>query len=198
MTKVALMGVSVLGLGSLTACQSMSGAEDDRSQRMTKKHDAQHDRKMSPEQREQYKQARAEKREVMKNVRTACDNQAIGSTVSIQAGEKSITGVCAMTFKPEHKKGEKKDHHPMKGEMKGSMPMHMNRSEPLTDEKRAELTKQFAQRLAERQAFEQAQMKVCAGQKGGAKVQIKAGTQTIDGKCEVRFQPKEMAAKASA
>jgi hypothetical protein len=75
--------------------------------------------------------------------------------------------------------------------------MHMQRGEPLTDAKRAELTQQFDQRLAERQAKQQAIAKACLGKADGAAVQIKAGGQTINGKCEVRFQPKMPAQPAA-
>ncbi len=40
-----------------------------------------------------------------------------------------------------------------RGQFRG---MHMHRGEPLTDAKRAELTQQYDQRLAQRQAREQA------------------------------------------
>jgi len=88
------------------------------------------------------------------------------------------------------KRGE---HPPMRGdqadrgEFRG---MHMQRGEPLTDAKRAELTQQYDQRLAERQARQQTATKACQGQTDGKAVQLKVGTQTVDGKCIVHFQPK--------
>ncbi len=68
-------------------------------------------------------------------------------------------------------------------------PMHMRSAEPLTDAKRAELVKQFDQRLAERQAHQQAIAQACQAKANGTAVQIKSGERTIAGKCEVRFIP---------
>ena len=190
MTKIALISASILSVGALTACQSTTSSQDKDHSRMMKDHHGKHDRKMSPEQREQFEKSRAERKEVMKQIENACDNKANGSAVQITAGDKTIDGTCKMVFKPEHKAGGKKMHgndRPMRGDVNG--PVHIKRGEPLTDAKRAELTKQFDQRLAERQAREQAIEKACQGQSNGKAVQIKAGTQTIDGKCEVRFQP---------
>ncbi len=75
-----------------------------------------------------------------------------------------------MTFKPEHKAGQKMraEHHSIKGEhrpMRGEMgnTMHMQRDEPLTDARRAELTQQFDQRLAERQAKATSDFKSLSG-----------------------------------
>ena len=102
-----------------------------------------------------------------------------------------------MTFKPEHKAGQKMrgeqrsmkdEHRPIHGEMGNAM--HMQYDEPLTDARRAELTQQFDQRLAKRQAIQQAIAKACQGQIHGKAIQIKVGMQTIAGQCEIRFQPK--------
>ena len=79
----------------------------------------------------------------------------------------------------------------MRADQTGSI--HLQRGEPITDAKRAELTKQFDQRLAERQAKQQALFKACQGQTHGKTVQVKLNTQTINGKCEVRFQSKPTA-----
>ncbi len=49
----------------------------------------------------------------------------------------------------------------------------MHRGEPLTDAKRAELTKQFDQRLAERQAKQQAIAKACQGKTDGTAIALK-------------------------
>lgn len=192
MTKIAVMGASVLSLVALTACQSTTNTKDkDHPQRMMKEHHGKGDRKMSPEQREKFEQSRAEHREVMKQIQNICDNKTVNSAVQLKAGEKTIDGTCVMTFKPEMKKADKQQRHenrPMRGDV--NAPVKMQRGEVLTDAKRAEMVKAFDQRLAERQAKQQAIVKACEGKKDGSAVQIKAGAQTIDGKCEVRFQPK--------
>lgn len=189
MTKIALIGASVLSMGALTACQSTANTKDTDSSRMMKDHHGKNERKMSPEQREQFKQTRTEHRELRKQIQTVCDSKAVGTNIQVKAGGKTIDGTCAMTFKAEHKKLDKQsrdNHQPMRGELpKGDF----KRGEPLTDAQRAELTKKFDQRLAEKQAIQQAIAKACQGQKDGKVVQIKAGAQTLDGQCKVRFQP---------
>lgn len=190
MTKIALAAAGVLSMGALTACQSANTPKDiDHPQKM---HGQKHDRNISPEQREEMKQMRAERQEVMKQIQQACDGKAAGAAVQVKAGDKTIDGTCTMVFRADKQaRGEHKpmrgEHRPMRGDMQS--PMHMQRGEPLTDAKRAELTKQFDQRLAERQAKQQAIAKACQGKANGAAVQIKAGAQTVNGKCEVRFQP---------
>lgn len=206
MTKIALVSASVLSIGALTACQSTNTVKDKDSDqaRMMHGHQQKHDRKMTPEQREQFKQVRAERKQIGEQIKQACDGKAVGSAVQINAGDKTIAGTCVMTFKADHQamKKMRAEHHQMKGEhrpMRGDMNgMRMQQGQPLTDAKRAELTKQFDQRLAERQAKQQAILKACQGQANGKAVQIKVGTQTINGKCEVRFQPKAPVAAAPA
>ncbi|RGD88808.1 hypothetical protein [Acinetobacter sp. SWAC57] len=199
MTKIALATASILSVGALTACQSTQPPKDmDQPQRMHG-HDK-NDRRMSPEQREQFKEMRAEHKQVMQDMKKACDGKAVGTAVQIKAGEQNLDGTCAISFKPnrdEMKRGERppmEDDHagqaPMQGDRGEFRGMHMQHGEPLTDAKRAELTKQYAQRLAERQARQEAMAKACQGQPDGKSVQIKVGTQTVDGKCMVHFQPK--------
>lgn len=208
MTKMALVGASVLSMGALTACQSTSTPKDAEHGRMMKQHHGDQERRMSPEQREHFKQMRAEQRQVFADMQKACDGKATGSTVQVKAGDKNIDGTCTMTFNADRKamkqemknaRGEHKpmrggEHRPMRGEMRGQM----QRGEPLTDAKRAELTKQFDQRLAERQAKQQAILKACQGKTDGSAVAIKVGEQQINGQCKVRFQPKAPVAPTTA
>lgn len=218
MTKIALVSASVLSIGALTACQSTNTVKDKDSDHARMMHDRhqKHDHKMTPEQHEQFQQARAERKQVFEQIQKACDSKAVGQSVKIKAGDKTIDGTCSMRFKADrqemkrmHKEmmsmhGEMKDtqmkdgHHPMRGEMKGMQGMRMQHGEPLTDAKRAELTKQFDQRLAQHQAHQQAMLKACQGQPNGKAVQVKMGTHTINGKCEVRFQPKAPMAPVAA
>ena len=206
MTKIALVGASVLSIGALTACQSTNTvkATDNDHARMMHDHHQKHDRKMTPEQREKFQQARAERKQVIEQIQKACDSKAVGTAVQVKAGDKTIDGTCVMTFKADHKaakhmRGEhrsmKGEHRPMRGDING---MQMKRGEPLTNAQRAELTKQSDQRLAERQAKQQAILKACQGQTSGKAVQVKAGAQTINGKCAIRFQPKAPVAVKSA
>lgn len=199
MTKMALISASVLSMGALSACQSTNAPKDNERSRMMKEHHSEQTRKLTPEQREEFKAKRAEQRQFFADMKKACDGKASGTAVQLKAGEKTVDGTCTMTFKADRKamkqnmhkaraehKQMRGEHRPMRGEMKG--PMHMQK-EPLTDAKRAELVKQFDQRLAERQALQQAIAKACQGKADGTAVQIKAGERSIDGKCQVRFKP---------
>lgn len=207
MTKMALVGASVLSMGALTACQSTSTPKDAQHGRMMKQHHSDQERHMSPEQREHFKKMRIEQRQVFAEMQKACDGKAVGSAVQVKAGDKAIDGTCTMTFNADRKamkqemKNARSEHKPMRGEhrpMRGDMRGQMQRGEPLTDAKRAELTKQFDQRLAERQAKQQAILKACQGKTDGSAVAIKVGEQQINGQCKVRFQPKAPVAPTTA
>ena len=192
-TKISIAAAGLLAMGTLTACQSTNTHKDsDRPQKMQQ--GGKHDRKASPEQREHMKQMR----EGMKQMKAACDGKAAGTTTQISMGDQTIDGTCTLVFKADHKdskdtrsefKPMKGDHKPMQGDMRMRGSMGMNPNEPLTDEKRIELTQQFNQRLADMQARQKAIAQACQGQKAGTTVQLKAGEQTINGKCKVRFQP---------
>ncbi|MCO8089803.1 hypothetical protein [Acinetobacter pseudolwoffii] len=194
MTKIAFISASVLSMGALTACQSTSNVPNNEHRHMMKHHEGKKQH-LTPEQREQFKAKRAERMQFAKQLQQACDNKAVGSAIQVKSGDKTIDGTCKMVFKADHKemkshrgehRGMKAEHHPMRADMRRGM-MH---GEVLTDAKRAELTKQFDQRLAQRQAHQQAMLQACQGKKDGTAVQIKVGEQTVNGKCLVRFQPK--------
>ncbi|RZJ21104.1 MAG: hypothetical protein EON51_12725 [Acinetobacter sp.] len=202
MAKIALVGASLIGMGALTACQSTNTVQDKDADhaRMMQDHQK-HKRNITPEQREHFQQARAERQQMMKSMKTACDGKAVGSVVQIKAGEKTIDGTCNMRFKADRQemkrmRGEMKDMH-MQGMGSGMKGMQMRSAEPLTDAKRVELTKQFDQRLAQHQAHQQAMLKACQGKANGTAVQVKMGTHSMNGKCEVRFQPKAPVAPAA-
>jgi hypothetical protein len=189
MTKIALISASVLSMGALTACQSTSNVPNNDHSHMMKHHKGKKQH-LTPEQREQLKAKRAERMQFAKQLQQACNNKAVGSAVQIKTGDKTIDGTCKMVFKADRKemkshRGMKAEHHPMRADMRRGM-MH---GEVLTDAKRAELNKQFDQRLAQHQAHQQAMLQACQGKKDGTAAQIKMGEQTINGKCHVRFQP---------
>ena len=197
MTKIALLSASILSVGALSACQSTHNTSENEHTHGMKHHHAEHDTKITTAQREQRKQDRIEYKKVASEIKKACDNKAAGQLVQINAGEKTIAGTCVMTFKPDQKmRTEQPDmkgqNRPMRGEING---MHMRGAEPLTDARRAELTQQFAQRLAERQAKQQAILNACQGKKAGQTVQIKMGEQSLNGQCQLRFQPQTAVAQ---
>ena len=181
-TKISI-AAGLLAMGTLTACQSTNTHKDsDRPQKMQQ--GGKHDRKASPEQREHMKQMR----EGMKQMKAACDGKAAGTTTHISMGDQTIDGTCTLVFKADSKDA-RSAFKPMQGDMRMRGSMGMNPNEPLTDEKRIELTQQYNQRLADMQARQKAIAQACQGQKAGTTVQLKAGEQTINGKCKVRFQP---------
>lgn len=198
MTKIALVSASVLSMGVLSACQSTNTAKENEPSHSMKKHHAEHQMKMTPEQREQRQQMHAERKKIYAQIKQACEHKSAGQSVQIKAGEKTIAGTCAMTFKPDQQaaknmRAEQRDmkaqHRPMRGEING---MHMKGAEPLTDARRAELTQEFSQRLAKQQAM----AKACQGKTSGQAVQIKMGEHSINGQCQLRFQPQTAVANS--
>ncbi len=76
MTKIALVSVGLLSVGTLTACQSTnSTATPEREGRMAHSMHGKHTR-LSPEQREQWQQLRTERRQMMQQIKTACEGKA--------------------------------------------------------------------------------------------------------------------------
>ncbi|MDM1486777.1 MULTISPECIES: hypothetical protein [Acinetobacter] len=191
MTKIALLGASVLGMGALTACQTSNDLTDRQQTRMMKHH-AVADSRFSPEQREQYRAKRAEHRAFRSQMQQACDNKAAGTKLQLKLGEKTVSGTCTMRFQPDRQSFKQQRQYMMKQHQA----MHANmqrpqRGEVLTDAQRAEMTKQYDQRLAQRQAHQQAMRTACEGKTHGQKVQVKLGDQQLNGQCLVRFQPNQ-------
>ncbi|KGT48025.1 MULTISPECIES: hypothetical protein [Acinetobacter] len=204
-TKTILVSASVLSMGALTACQSTNNVQSETHPKMMKQHHDQREHRLTPEQREKFQQKRAEYAELQKQIRQACDNKAVGSTVQVKAGEKTIDGTCNIYFKADRKdmkaaraefRGMKGEHRPMRGDFRAAP--GQGRGEPMTDAQRAEMVKQFDQRLAQRQAQQKAVIQACQGKKDGAAAQIKIGNKTINGQCHVRFQPKAPVAAPAA
>ena len=202
MTKIVLVTASVMSMGALTACQSTQGSKDDHQGRMMDRqnHNQQH-HKMSPEQREEMKQMRAQRKEMREQIQKACDGKTVGQTIQVKVGQQSVDGTCNMIFKADRKamKDMRKN---MRDDANAPRPGHirygmhrggMNQDTMLTDAKRAELIKQFDQRLAQRQVQQQAIAKACQGQNNGKTVQVKFGEQTVDGTCVVKFHPTQQA-----
>lgn len=218
MSKIAILTASVLSVGALTACQTTTAPKDAKApQQFDGRHADRMERRMSPEQREAFKVRQEERKAAFEQIKKACDGKAVGQAVQVKFGEKTVDGTCNIQFKADRKamkenmqkmraehRPMKGEHRPMRGDVNG-MRMHRGdfngprgQQEPLTDAKRAELTKQFDQRLAERQARQQAIAQACKGQTNGKAVQIKIGEQSINGQCEVRFQPQAPVAPVKA
>ena len=203
-TKVALVSASVLSMAGLTACQSTNNVQTSDQSPMMKHHAEKHQKdRLSPEQRAEFAAARQQRIDFNKQIRQACDNKAVGSSVEVKTGDKTIQGTCIIHFKADPKQLKEQrakyraqgEQRPMRGELHGKVDQQrgfsgVQRGEPLTDAQRAELVKQYDQRLAERQAQQKAFVQACQGKKDGANTQMKLGEQSINGTCHVRFQPK--------
>lgn len=189
MTKIALVSAGLLSVGTLTACQSTnSTATPEREGRHAHKMHGKHER-LSPEQREKWQQARTEHRQMMQQIQAACEGKAAGQTVQAKAGEKTMNGTCTLMFKPERQQiKHSREHRPMRGDVR-QFKQHTPQTGALTDAKRAEMVKQYDQRLAQRQARQQAIASACTGKTAGQQVQIKLGEQAVNGQCLLRFKP---------
>ncbi|RZG81271.1 hypothetical protein EXE10_13280 [Acinetobacter sp. WCHAc060033] len=195
MTKIALVSASVLAMGALTACQSNPSPKEGHDGRGMMHGDKHH--RMSPEQREQMKQMRAERHEFKKLAQTACDNKAVGSTVSFKVNEKSVEGTCAINFHPD--RGAMKalrDTDRVKDHDNRHDRHRFKRGQELTaeqkaqfEQQRAERKAQFEQKRAERQAKWDAIQSACNGQTNGKQIQAKIDDKLIAGTCVVHFKP---------
>ena len=212
MTKIALVSASVLTMGALTACQSNPGPKEGNEGHSMMRGGEHH--KMSPEQREQFKQMRAERHEFKKQAKTACDNKAVGSAVSFQVNGKTVDGTCAINFRPDRDAMKVlRDNDRPKDQAEHRSNLHFKRGQELTadqkvqlEQQRAERKAQFEQKRAERQVKWETLQTACAGQTNGKQIQAKIDDKLIPGTCFVHFKPnarpdimgKPMAAPADA
>ncbi|PWB14273.1 hypothetical protein DCO44_10220 [Acinetobacter sp. AM] len=184
--KIVLATCGVLSVAALTACQSHPEPQE-QSHRMM---DGRHADRMTPEQRAEHKQMRAQHKEMFKQMKQACEGKTAGQTAQVKAGTQTIDGQCQVVFQPDQKRGHgmRMGQPPMQGD-EGMM--RPQRGDKLTDAQRQQMVQQYDQRLREKQAFQQAVETACKGQADGKVVQIKAGEQTLSGKCAVRFFPNQ-------
>lgn len=194
MTKIALVSAGIISMGALTACQSSQSPKEQHGRMMDH-----HAHKMSPEQREEKKQMRAEHREFKKQLKTACDNKAVGTAISFQVANKTIDGSCVVNFRPDGdamkllRDAKNADHIKDKANRPD---FHLKRGQELTaeqkvqlDQQRAERKAQFEQKHAERQVKWEALQSACAGQSNGQQIKAKIDDKLIPGTCFVHFKP---------
>ncbi|WP_111895181.1 hypothetical protein [Acinetobacter sp. MB5] len=93
--KVALVSATLLSLGTLTACQSMTKPHDPMME--AGPHHGHHGPRMSEEEMEKRKA-------VFEQFKQACNNQPVGAKVQVKLAEKTISGTCELRFKPDHDK----------------------------------------------------------------------------------------------
>lgn len=189
MTKTALLTASILSMGALTACQSTTAPKEGSSAHMMGKHKSHH--KMTPEQREQFKQMRKERKEFNQQAKSACNGKSVNQAVQIKVGEKTIDGTCNMVFKADRKamkemKHDFRGHHAMKRDHRGGP-----RMKDMTVEQRTQIKQEFEQKRAERKAQRDAIQKSCVGQRNGQAIQVKMGDKLIPGQCSVKFKPNQ-------
>ncbi len=196
-TKIALVTASLLSMGALTACQSTSAPKHEHDSRMM---GHQHGHHMSPEQREQFKQMRAERKAMHQLMQQACEGKTAGQSVQIKSGEKAVEGTCNMVFKADrktsHEMGRGFHHnqshmtHETRAERyRGENHRGERHMQQMTEEQRAQRQQQREQKRTQRQAQWDAIQKSCAGQSNGQTIQVKLGDKTLEGKCVVKFQP---------
>ena len=189
-TKIALVTASLLSMGALTACQSTSAPKHEHDSRMM---GHQHGHRMSPEQREQFKQMRAERKAMHQLMQQACEGKTAGQSVQVKSGEKTVEGTCNMIFKADRKATHDMDrgfsHGPRAERYRGENHRGERHMQQMTEEQRAQLQQQRQQKRTERQAQWDAIQKSCVGQSNGQEIQVKLGDKTLAGKCVVKFHP---------
>lgn len=196
MTKVALVTASILSVGALTACQSTSTKDYEHGRMM---HDGKHKNHMSPEQREQMQQMRAQYKDFRGQAQKACDGKSVGQIVQIKTGDKTVEGTCNLVFKADQKiRDEMRQEFQRLGAENSRMHRGGMRMHDMTEEQRIEVQKQFEQKRTERQAQWNTIQKSCEGQTNGKTVQVKVGEKTLGGTCVVKFQPQQPIPQATA
>lgn len=103
MAKITLCMATVISMGSLAACQSTMPPQDPNAPKMMDgpagKHWMKH-YKLTPEQRADMQQRRAERKAEFEQIQKACTGQAVGQTIQVKMGDKTIDGTCELRFKP--------------------------------------------------------------------------------------------------
>ena len=188
-SKLIVLGAGILAISSLTACQSTPQKADYAQHRGQ---DMRHHKgpKLSPEQRQQFEQKRTEHREFMTQVQKACDGKTNGQATQFTVADKTVTGQCNLVFVPERqsKMDRRGPYQNLQPKTNAQNVKPKSRGEVLTDAERAELVKQYDQRLAERQKIQLAHKNACAGKNANTATEIKIGEQSIKGQCKVKFQ----------
>ncbi|MGZ2122736.1 hypothetical protein [Acinetobacter baumannii] len=104
--KIALFSAAIVTMDSLAACQSTTqppkpehgmmqdGPRDGHHHRM--KH-----REFTPEQKAAWEQHRAERKARFEQIQKACEGKAVGQTVNVQVGDKTLEGTCNLRFEPK-------------------------------------------------------------------------------------------------
>ncbi|ENV46899.1 hypothetical protein P255_02925 [Acinetobacter brisouii CIP 110357] len=102
--KVALVSVTLLSMGTLTACQSMMQHHDPAGMQAGSEEPHHHHHW----QHHMSEQEMAKHQAALEQFKQACNNQTVGAKVQVKLEDKTITGTCELRFKPDMNKD-----HPM-------------------------------------------------------------------------------------
>lgn len=97
--KVLLVSATLLSMGTLTACQSMTQPHDPAMQAGPQ--DPHHRHHRGPRMSEQ---EMAKHKAEFEQFKQACSNQAVGAKVQVKLEDKTIAGTCELHFKPDQDK----------------------------------------------------------------------------------------------
>ena len=195
MTKIALVGASLLSMGALTACQSTQSVQDKGADHPRKMMGDKHDRRMTPEQLERKQKLREQRQAERQGILEACKTQTLGQPLEFKFDDRTVQGQCHLVFQAD--KDQLKKWRSTQAQFKDGREhrREFKRGEKLTEEQRAEKQKLREQVKAERDAQRQAITTACQGKSHGQNLQIKLGEQSINGQCQVRFKPMPIAQK---
>lgn len=186
--KCSLLAVGAMSLLMLGGCQINLGQPDSNSkmhhQQMHKSKGHHSDERKYSSHHRMHEHRHA----AFAAMQKACVGQTVGSTTAVQFKDQSLSGQCELVFKPQPLSKEQRA--ALKNQPKSDSPRTMlKKDEPLTDAKRAEMVKQYEQRLIERQAKQTALTNACKGQSDGKALTIQFGKQQQQGTCQLMFKP---------
>ncbi len=202
-SRLGLISLSLVAVATLTACQSTATQQGKPEQQLHQPghpdgqyHKGQarrghHDRNMTPEQKQQWQQQSAGRKQLFKDMQTACDGKALGQSVQLKAGDRVVSGQCQMMFKADQQTKGKYRGHGMHQGMQGQKHGEM------TAEQRQQRRAQFEAKREQRQAQWTAVQKACEGQPQAKTMQVKIGDKDIKGQCMMSFKPDLEALKAA-
>lgn len=181
---LACFSLSLIGLGTLTACQVNVNTPEDqkRASAMPGYHGKEHS-KMHHARHHQHM------------MQKACEGKAAGSSSQIEFKDRSITGQCELVFVPKKLSKEELKQQRDAWRADGKKMTEMRTERPrqqgavMTDAERAERVKQYEQRLIQQQAKQKAIASACQGQKAGQSISLKIGQHQYAGSCQVVFKP---------
>ncbi|EHU3265767.1 hypothetical protein [Acinetobacter baumannii] len=90
--KIALFSAAIVTMGSLAACQSTTQPpKPEHGMMQDGPRDGHHHRMKH----------RAERKARFEQIQKACEGKAVGQTVNVQVGDKTLEGTCNLRFEPK-------------------------------------------------------------------------------------------------